>query len=421
MKKLIATLLVLGACACMAFAAVRVLSADEEGPEPVPTHRVAKQELRREVPADGNLKAVQATPILAPAEARMALKIGWIVEDGARVKDGEVVVRFDPTEMKERLRDGNDSRLQARKRITKEKVTASSSRRRRDRDAQLAEKEMEAARDFQYTEEDDVFSRNEILESKIDSELAEAKLAHARAAEKIERSVSGGKLDVLRVQEKQAAMHVSRAEKALSMLELTAPQAGIVLLHRDWRGRQLAIGDSVWPGQKIAEVPGDATMEAEVYVLEADGGALEVGMKAVVTLEASPGSEYEAEIKQVDKLAQPRNPEVPVQYFKVVLTLAKTDPAMKIGQRVRARVLVEETEAVAVPRQAVFSKGKKFFVYRKSGSEFEKVEVELGAGTAGRVIVSKGLTEGDEIALRDPWSDRDGGPVESKETADAAR
>jgi len=398
-------LAVFGALAIAAIVLVSRGGGDER--VDVPTYRVSTGEFRREVPADGNLKAVQATPVLAPQEARMALKVAWIVDDGARVSEGDVVIRFDPAEMKDRLRDGSDNTSQARKRIAMEQVTAGSSRRKRYRDAELAEKEMTAAKDFEYVD-DDVFSRNEIVESRIDSELAAAKLDHARAAEGIERSVSGGKLDVLRVQERQAALQVSRAEKALELLEVTAPHGGIVLLHRDWRGRMMAVGDMVWPGQKIAEVPKDEAMEAEVFVLEADGGSLAPDMKAKVVLESQPGREFSARIKQVDTLAQPRIPEVPVQFFAVILTLDETEAAtMKIGQRVRATILVEETEAVAVPRQAVFSRGSNNYVFRRSRAGFEKVDVELGAGTAGRVVVTQGLSDGDEIALRDPSGEMD--------------
>jgi HlyD family secretion protein len=376
------------------------------GAAEVPTHRVESQSFRREVPAEGNLKAVEATPISAPQGARMPLKVAWMVEDGTRVAKGDVVVRFDPSEMRDHLREGTDSTTQAKRRITKERATSGSALRRRDREAQVAEREMGAAREFESVDED-VFSRNEIIESQIDLELAGARMAHAQAAKQIERSVSSGKLDVLRVQERQAALVVSRAEEGLSNLELVAPHSGIVLLHRDWRGRAMTVGDTVWPGQKLAEIPGDEAMEAEVYVLEADGGSLEVGMKGALVIESQPGKTYAAAIKRVDTLAKPRVAEVPVQYFAVILSLERANgEVMKIGQRVRARILLEEIEALVVPRQAVFSEGGKSFVHRRAADGFEKVAVELGPGTAGRVVVTSGLAEGDDIALRAPSNGR---------------
>lgn len=410
--------LAVGLAVIVAGGAAFALWPRSDGTSAVPTYRVTSGTFRREVPSDGNLKAVETTPILSPQDARMPLKVAWIVEDGARVSAGQVVARMDPTEMQDRLRDGRDSALQVRKRIAKEDTTSASSFRKRDREASMAESEMHASNSVTY-ENDEIFSRNEIIESQIDQGLAEAKMAHARAAKGIERSVSAGKLDVLKVQERQAQMAIERAEKGLSNLEVVAPHEGVMLLHRDWRGRVLSVGDTTWPGQKIGEVPRDQALEAEVFVLEADGGSLEIGMKAQVVLESRPGETFAATIKRVDTLAKPRIPEVPVQYFAVVLTLERTDDAtMKIGQRVRATILVQESEALTIPRGAVFTRAGKSYVYRKRGSEFDEVFVELGGGSAGRVSITSGLAEGDEIALRAPSGLPEAAPT-SEDQADA--
>ena len=100
-------------------------------------------------------------------------------------------------------------------------------------------------------------------------------------------------------------------------------------------------------------------------------------------------------------------PGVPIQYFAVVVAMDKTDPlVMKPGQRVRAKLLLDDAksaDALIVPRQAIINKEGKNYVYRRSSSgEFEQVPVELGPATSGRVAITKGLSEGDQIALRDP-------------------
>ena len=325
-----------------------------------------------------------------------------MVPDGTSVAADDVVIRFDPTEMQQALEQGRTSSAQADGRIAKERVLAEAAKDKRDREAAMAEAEMSAARAFASRDES-VFSRFEIIESGIDLELAGARMSHAQAVEGIERALSAGKVEVLRVQERQAATEVERAETALAHQELAAPHAGLLMRGRDWRGRAIAVGDTVWPGQKLAEVPHLERMQAEVFVLEADGGNLAEGMAATVEVESQPGVTYAAEVERVDTIAQPRVAEVPVQYFAVVLALDETDPAvMKIGQRVKATIVLDQADALAVPRQAVFRDGGDSIVYRRGASGFEPVPVTLGAATAGRVVISEGLTEGDEIALREP-------------------
>ena len=168
-------------------------------------------------------------------------------------------------------------------------------------------------------------------------------------------------------------------------------------------------GDSAWPGMPIGEIPDLNSMKAEVFVLEADAAGLAVGEKAMLSIEGKSGTSFSGKVTQVDKLARPRFPRVPVQYFGATVTLDKTIAAlMKPGARVRAVLDIESrTGAFSIPRQAIFEKQGKKLVYRKSGSKFEPVPIEIGSSTAGRVVVTKGLRAGDEIALRDPTEEKE--------------
>lgn len=404
-RKRLARAAALAAVAAAGIAGIAVAVTGRGGGESgsaIPTVTVTETSFRREIPATGTLKAVDTTPLTAPQNARMPLKVAWLAADGERVEAGETIVRFDPTEMKELLRNGRESVEQAVARMRKERGLSQSTQHRRDREASMAEREMRAAKEFESVDSE-IFSRHEIIKSQIDVELAGARMDYARQVKKIERSASAGKLDVLEVQKRQAQMLVDRAEGGLAKIELTAPASGVLLLRRDWRGKVMGVGDTVWPGQPLAEVAADAAMEAEVFVLEADGGHLAEGQKAQVVLESAPERVFTGVIKRVAKLAKPRDPKVPVQYFAVIIKLDETDrELMKIGHRVRATIIEGESDALVIPRQAVFSGDREQFVYRQTAAGFEKVPVTLGASTPGRVVVSEGLSSGDVIALRAP-------------------
>src|SRR5260221_5457171 len=202
-------------------------------------------------------------------------------------------------------------------------------------------------------------------------------------------------------------MAIDRATKGMEALEIKAAHDGILVYQRDWRGEITKVGDTLWPGQPVGEIPVLATMEARVYILEADAGGLVTGVPAAVVVEAHPAIEYQAKIKKVDTLAKRRIGWIPVQYFGATLELAATDPAvMKPGQRVQAILALDvRPDAISVPRNAIFEKDGKKVVYRRAGAEFAPVEVTLGPAAVGRVVVERGLAAGDEIALRDPTAD----------------
>ena len=369
----------------------------------IPTFEVTRSEsFVRRVTADGYLKAVEATPLTAPQDSERPLKIAWVGDDGSEVEEGDVVVRFDFSEMQRVLEDSQDDVTSAAREITKENKQRKAARVKRDDAAQQADREVETAKEF-HIDDESILSRNEILETRIDSELASAKSKHARDVKRVEGSVARSKLDLLQIKRKQAENEVQRAKDGLANLEVKAPHDGILVLERDWRGNPVRVGDTVWRGQKLAELPLVTNMEAELFVLEADAGDLAVDQKAEVVIEAHPTLSYSARVKRVDTLAKPRHEEVPVQYFGITLEFEQTDgTTMKVGGRVRATINIEQTDVMVVPRQAVFDRDGKSIVHRATLGGFEEVPVELGSSSAGRVVIVSGLEPGDEIALRDP-------------------
>jgi multidrug resistance efflux pump len=377
------------------------------GGEPeVPTVEVSRHAtFTRRVTAEGYLEAVEATPVTAPQDSEMAMKIAWIAEEGASIEAGEVVVRFDPEEMQRQLDDSQGDLESALLSIQKERDAGRSAVSKRDQSAAQAEREITAATEFE-PDDDGVLSRNQLIDSQIDIELAQAKSKHAHAVKRVERAVTNSRVELLEITKRQAENEVRRAKDALAHLEVQAPHAGIWVLERDWRGQTHGLGDTVWPGQKLAELPLVANMQAALFALEADAGDLEPGLRAELVIEAHPDTTYKATVKRVDALAQPRHEKVPVQYFGVTLEFEETDPqTMKVGQRVRATIFIEQQDVLVVPRQAVFEREGHFFVYRVSnqiGRGFEEAEVELGPSSAGRVVITSGLEDDDRVALRDP-------------------
>jgi hypothetical protein len=266
----------------------------------------------------------------------------------------------------------------------------------------MAGLDLQYAREFQ-SKDPEVFSRTEIIESELDESLATRRKENAEAVRGIRDKLANVDLDLLGIERHKADLKIGQARKGLTALEVRAPHDGILVFTREGRGIA-KVGDTVWRGQPLAEIPKMDDMEAEVYVLEADAGGLAVGLPAEVVVESRPDLSFKAKIVKVDALAKPRVSWVPVQYFGVTLGLERTDPAiMKPGQRVRAMLLLDaRANALSVPREAVLDRNGKKTVYRKSGWGFEPVEVALGPAALGRVVIEKGLQAGDVVALRDP-------------------
>ena len=369
----------------------------------VPTLTVEARDVRVRVTAEGHLEAVVSTPLTAPVSVRRPLTVAWTVPDGTAVHAGDAVVLFDPTELEQELEDGLSDQRAAERRLATAEAERRATLEKLDRDAEVARRELANAREFQNRDAQ-LYSRMEIIESSIDTELAEAKADHAETSKAIRDQLAEADLELLSIQRERAQLSIDQANQGLDALEVVAPHDGIVVFERDWNGETIRVGDSVWPGRPLARLPELDEMQAVVFVLEADAGGLEQGQQSTVTLEAHPDLAVPATVRSVDPVAQPRLRGVPVQYFRTVLELEHTDPeTMKPGTRVHAEIVIADLEdAVTVPRQAVGELDGSPVVWRATGRGFESVPVTLGVTAAGRVTIVEGLQPGDRVAVRDP-------------------
>lgn len=369
----------------------------------VPTLTLAPEPFVRRVTAQGNLRAARAQKINVPSGVPGPFQVAWVAPDGAPIRAGDVVVRFDASKIEKDLHEAVADRDTAGFKSDKQRTGSEARIENLRRDAAMAELELENARRFQRKDEE-LFSRFEIIESDIDEALARARERHARENERTQAQVGRAELEILEIGRRQAEMRIRRAEGGLSALEILAPYDGVLVLERNWRGETVRVGDTVWNNQLLAQVPDLSQMEAEVFVLEADAGGLAPGKAAEVRLESDPDTVYRATIASVDTLAKPRLRGSPVQYFAVTLALERTDAArMKPGQRVRATLTLDERgKALTLPRQAVFEREGRLVAWKKVGRGFQAVPVTLGPAGLGRVVIEEGLAAGDVVALTDP-------------------
>ncbi|PYQ57929.1 MAG: hypothetical protein DMF58_16965 [Acidobacteria bacterium] len=255
--------------------------------ESIPTYKAEPAQFARRVTAEGVLKSTKATPVTAPMNVPMSLRIASIADDGALVKKDDVVVTFDPSDFQKDLIGGQEDRQSVGNKVTKTATLASVTSINLKRDARQAQDELIAAKQFKF-DDAGVFSRYQRIESEIDQTLAGDKKEHAENVLGVRETLSKADRDLLTIEEKKAGLKIRNAEQGLHSLELRAPYDGILVLQRDWRGDIPRVGNNVWPGQPLGEIPDLHSMKAEVFVLEADAAGLGVGQKASVTLESNP-------------------------------------------------------------------------------------------------------------------------------------
>jgi HlyD family secretion protein len=377
----------------------------------VPTARVTKSPLKLTVHGTGDLRAGRTIALVAPPVGGGSLRIIKLVQTGGAVKANEAVMEFDPADQQHALDQAKSELAEAEQEIVKMKADAAVQKA-QDDVALLTAK-------FDVRRGDLDVSGNEFIAA-LDAKknllsLEEARRRLAQLEEDIKSRAQTNRASLLVVEEKRtkALLATQRVQQVIDSLVLRAPLDGVVSLkeNRDAAGGfffgqtlpEYREGDQVGPGRPVADVIEAGKMEVRAKIDENDRGNLTSGQQASVYVDALPGEVFTARVGALSGNAARAFWEASAtRLFDVTFQFDKTEPRLRAGSS--ARVVIEGntlTDALHVPRQAVFARAGKNHVFVRVGERFEQREVKVTQRTESRVVV-EGLTDGLEIALIDP-------------------
>ncbi|GAA6151006.1 efflux RND transporter periplasmic adaptor subunit [Pseudoteredinibacter isoporae] len=353
--------------------------------------------------AKGELHAKDNKLVAAPISSMYALRLDWLRPENSFVKKGDLLARFDASRYK-LIRQKAMWSLQQHslaKNNTKSKLDL-------DQLSVLSESNVVAA-EMALSERfsvDDllVYSKNEIADQMLDKEYLGSKQEYLDWRKDTSSAQGSAQLAVHEVKEQTEQRTIERNDKVLKQLNVYAPQDGIFVYHKNWRGEKVQVGQQLLSGSRLGSIPNLDALQAKLYVLESEALGIEAGQRVTLTLDAFPGKNIEGELLSISSVASPRSRQSPVNYFEVIVELAETDSEyMRPGQRLEGKIaIVSKPDTLTVPRQSLFSKEGLFWVYVKVGDGYERRVVSLGVRSLSRVEISSGLEPGEAVALSLP-------------------
>ncbi|MEJ5166819.1 MAG: efflux RND transporter periplasmic adaptor subunit [Thermoanaerobaculia bacterium] len=368
------------------------------------TIELKKEKFESIVEATGEIFASKSVSACAPP-SRVRLQVIWLIKEGEQVKEGDVLVKFDPGELLKELneRESELKSLNAELRQREENLKAMEL----DYEMQMnsARLDYELAK-VQVVEDEGLVPKKNLEEAKLRLKAAEER--YNKTKEKLEsaKREAQANIEIVKVRIKNAKNNYDFAKDSLDKMTVKAPSSGLVVLNEIWTGgeeRKVQVGDSVWPGFCLISLPDFSTLRAKVWVSEIDAGKIQKGQKAFVSVDAFPGLKIDSEVESISQVGSKRNWDSTKKEFEVVLALSKIDERLRPGMTSHGEIVVEEIKDVLkVPVESVKEEEGKNFVFLKTRFGSKKVEVKLGKRNSTHIIVESGLKEGDKVFLIPP-------------------
>ena len=283
------------------------------------------------------VRALDAEAILMPQSDISPATIAYLIDDGAQVSPGEVLVRLDPGGSLTQLQALEGQLEQARARRDKELAEL----RVKAIDARIALIQARSTRD--KAQVDAEIPREHL--SALDFDRYAGEYERARREHDLKADELVAAQEAVTRRQTDAALEIRKLEAQLSYHRLQvgaseqrATRAGTVRHGFDSRtGQRYAEGRTAYPGEQVGEVAGAGAMGVRAYALEPERAALAVGQTVDLRFDALAGVVAHGRIERIGGAPESKNEWGDGRYFEVDIALedAALTPRLLSGMSVR--------------------------------------------------------------------------------------
>ncbi|NEN23718.1 HlyD family efflux transporter periplasmic adaptor subunit [Cryomorpha ignava] len=364
---------------------------------------VKKGEFVIDITTTGELEAKNSVEILGPKGTRdyriWNMTIQDIIDEGTLVKKGDYVATIDPSELTNKLKDSQLELEKIESKFIQTKLdTSLDMRKSRDELINLA---------YAVDERQLVLDQSKyeppatIRQAEIDVEKAGRSLEQAKENYKIKRQQNIAKMQEVSLNRLKEQRNLDGMKDLIQDFTIKAPEDGMLIYIKDYNGRATKTGSQInaW-NPVVATLPDLSTMISATYVNEVDIRRVEAGQMVEIGLDAFPEKRFTGKVLRVANVGEQR-PNSDAKVFKVSIEVNEKDDLLRPSMTTSNRIITEKAEnKLFVPLEALFNLADSItYVYKKSGLNAVKQEIEVGESNRNEVIVKMGLEEDDQVYL----------------------
>jgi len=353
------------------------------------------------VNATGTLRASSVRNFSAPPPfgEYWQFQLVSMAPEGNNVKSGDVLISFDAQKVREDLQRYQSELDQANKELEKTKVSIDLER------EVLAARLAESQNKFEKLKlkqgaGTDIEASNVIEKDNLAVEQARREVEALKERMEWHKKSSEAAYNIILSRKSRAENRVSSIQKGMEGFQAKSDREGVVVYKVKWNGERYRVGETVWSGMPVIEIPELNTILAEALVPEVDIGKIRIGQQTEVSIDAFPGRSFSGTVKSIGTLVRPKAWDIPNKVLDVQIALDNLDilvmrPAMSVRVKIETNSI---PDCVAVPLKAVLTTAEGAVVKVRSDAGWRAQRVKLGDSNGTDIVVSEGLSNGDRVA-----------------------
>ena len=291
---------------------------------------------------DGEVYARRTASLMPPAVQDLwQFNITQLAPDGAPVKQGDVVLAFDTSQLmtqlvgkqsllKEKQRQLENLRLELAERQRTEALATAEARAGRDKAERKTQQPAELIAGIEY---------KKLVIARAASERKAALVAQREVLAAEQRRQEQR---LLTAELAQLQAQVAQGQASLAAMNVTAPRSGLMMHKSNWQGDKFDVGSQIWRGQSAAEIPDMSTLAVRAELPERDLQRVAVGMPVRVVIEGGAGTALGGRIVEIGRAVRSKSALQPIPVLDLQIQIDATRMPLKPGQAIRVELNVPD-------------------------------------------------------------------------------
>jgi multidrug efflux pump subunit AcrA (membrane-fusion protein) len=275
-----------------------------------------------------------------PISDNWNFRIAYMAPEGERVDAGEPLLRFDIQDLMARLQEKTNALNEKKTELDKTRIVAGEQLADLQLEVEEARTKLGKAR-LKADIPEKLMAERDYLENQLLLRRAELEYELKQEELEKERIIQATEVEVLEREGDVLQVEANLLRGFIDAMTIIAPAPGVVIHGRDRRNNKTAVGDNVWGGRRIIEIPDLEKLQAHIEIPERDAARVKIGQQVRFTLDAVPDREFLGEIIELASVIHTRSINQPDKVFDARVRLTNPDTGlMRPGMNVNAEVIV---------------------------------------------------------------------------------
>jgi multidrug efflux pump subunit AcrA (membrane-fusion protein) len=319
--------------------ALGLIVACSPGPEQSAANQPVKQDIVR---VTGEIESANSAFFGPPVVPQIRkFTISFMAPEGRIVKAGMPILKFDPQELMTKLRDKSNALNENQKKLEKQEIVA------REVIAELKLKQQEAIADLDKAKLKadipiELLASRDYRENKL--KLEQAQLTRALRAQELEKEqhIQNTEIKILKREVAVLEGEVAQYKASIKAMTIKAGSPGVVIHATGHRNNKYEVGDNVWMGSRVMELPDLAKLQVHLEVPERESARIFVGQKVLFVLDAIPDQQFYGEITELASVIHTKSTTQQARVFDAIVSMNNPDKSvMRPGMSVSAEIRLD--------------------------------------------------------------------------------